>query len=188
MGDKLNELWRIALDQHGYVTTRDAVDAGVNKVYLVQLARGAEVPVLHRVAHGVYRFAENRIPVDQWDPYMLATLWPAGRGVLCCDTALQLHELCDVNPDKIHVAVPATYRVRRDGGGPYAIHRVDLAPDQLTCLEGIRIVTPVTAIEQGIAGHTPPHLLTQAIETVRARGLVPTDGLAHLQRRLNGTT
>jgi predicted transcriptional regulator of viral defense system len=47
---------------------------------------------------------------------MLAALWPAGRGVLSHDTALELHELCDVNPEKIHLTVPADYQPRRRGG------------------------------------------------------------------------
>ena len=41
---------------------------------LAQTDRGR----LHRAAYGVYRFPE--FPEDEFDPYVLATLWPAKRG------------------------------------------------------------------------------------------------------------
>lgn len=183
MGDVLDELWAVALDQHGYVTSKDATGAGVDPLNLVKLGgRGT----LRRVAHGVYRFSEDRIPVDEWDLYELATLWPAGRGVLSHDTALQLHEICDVNPAKIHVTVPRAYRVRKTGGESYEIHRVDLAPEELTWVEGVRIVTPSVAIAQGLATGTALHLLQQAIDSSAAKGLVPREVLDDLQGQLDG--
>lgn len=185
MGEHLDELWAMALDQHGYVTSRDAAAAGIDRQALVNLAHKGETPSLRRVAHGVYRFPEDRIPVDEWDAYALATLWPAGQGVLSHETALQLHDLCDVNPAKIHVTVPAKYRPRRKGAELYVLHRADLAEGEVTWLEGIRIVTPTLAIRQGIAIHTPLHLLRQALENARARGLASKEDLDALQTEMD---
>lgn len=47
---------------------------------------------------------------------MLATSWASGRGVLSHDTALDLHELCDINPAKVHLTLPPDYSPRRLGG------------------------------------------------------------------------
>lgn len=182
----MDELWAIALDQHGYVTSRDAAAAGIDSQTLVNLAHKGTTPSLRRVAQGVYRFPEDRIPVDEWDRYALATLWPAGQGVLSHETALQLHDLCDVNPAKIHVTVPAKYRVRRKGAELYVLHRADLAEGDVTWIEGIRIVTPALAIRQGIAVHTPLHLLHQAIASARARGLASPKDLDALQAQMDG--
>lgn len=115
---------------------------------------------------------------------MLATLWPAGRGVLSHETALLLHELCDVNPDRIHITVPPGYYPRRRGGGLYVVHRADLHDGELTWLEGIRIVTPARAIEEAVATGVPPHLVQQAIGTARRRGRAPVETLDHLADRL----
>jgi predicted transcriptional regulator of viral defense system len=188
MGENLDELWAIALDQHGYVTSRDAAGAGIDRQTLVNLAHKGATPSLRRVAQGIYRFPEDRIPVDEWDAYALAALWPAGQGVLSHETALQLHDLCDVNPAKIHVTVPVKYRARRKGAEPYVLHHSDLAERDITWLEGIRIVTPTLAIRQGIAIHTPLHLLHQAIATTRARGLARQTDLDQLQAQMDEGT
>lgn len=140
---------------------------------------------LERVAHGVYRFPQ--VPTTPLDPYMLATLWPAGRGVLSHDTALQLHELCDINPPRIHITVPtdpAEYRPKREGGELYEVHHEDLGEDELTWHEGIRIVTPATAIRQGIDTGVPLHLLRQAIDTARRLGRARRGDLDELERAL----
>lgn len=45
--------------------------------------------------------------------------------------ALAAFEVCDINPDRIHVTVPAARRVRRRGGDLYVLHQQDLADDQI---------------------------------------------------------
>lgn len=102
------------------------------------------------------------------------------------ETALQLHDLCDVNPAKIHITVPIRYRARRKGAEPYVVHHADLAERDITWHEGIRIVTPVLAIRQGIGIHTPLHLLHQAVGNARARGLAITKELDELQAMMDG--
>ena len=117
---------------------------------------------------------------------MLATLWPSGRGVLSHDTALELFELCDINPDKIHITLPAAhgYRPRRQGGEQYIVHHEDLAEADVTWHEEIRIVTPTVAIRQAIDSSVPVHLVRQAIETARRLGRVPRPQATALTKRL----
>lgn len=117
---------------------------------------------------------------------MLATIWPADRGVLSHDTALELHELCDINPDKIHITLPVShqYRPRRKGGDLYVVHHATLQADEVTWHEGIRIVTPVVSIQQAIAGTVPLHLIKQAMETASDLGKVRKKQLRQLEEQL----
>ena len=166
----LTLLREVAGAQHGYVTTLDAHGYGVAGTTLV---KAAERGRLHRAAYGVYRFPE--FPEDEFDPYVLATLWPAKRGVLSHETALQLQNLCDVEPEKIHITVSAGYRIRRRGGEAYVVHHEDLHERDLAWFEGVRIATPEKAIRQAIATAVAPHLVAQAIDTARKRGKLTKD-------------
>lgn len=175
----------LATTQYGFITAENLLSLGEDPVRLRQwVQRGG----LERVGHGIYRF--KQIPVTSLDPYMLATLWPSGRGVLSHDTALELFELCDINPDKIHITLPASrsYRPRRQGGERYIIHHEDLAEADVTWHEEIRIVTPAVAIRQAIDSAVPVHLVRQAIETAKRLGRAPPPQLAALRERLEGRT
>lgn len=161
------QLWEIALDQHGYVTSENARRLKINVVELGKLAHRSQ---LQRIGYGIYRFAQ--LPVTQFDAYMLAVLWTGGRGVLSHDTALELYELADVNPDKIHLTVPPGYRPRRRDGDLYTVHRQHLDAAQVRRFEGIPIVKPAVAIDQVIENGVAAHLVRQAIETARNRGQI----------------
>lgn len=76
---------------------------GVNTVELRKMATRGR---LERVAHGVYRLLT--FPRRQHDDLMLAVLWTGKRGVIGGQTALALYELCDANPRRIDLVVPAT--------------------------------------------------------------------------------
>lgn len=152
----------------GYVTAAQAAAAGIAHAHLVMMQRRG---TLERVSRGVYRLVH--FPVSPLAQYMQATLWPydrAGRvedrvrGVLSHETALALHELSDVAPPKVHITVPAGYRVQREVPAYLVVHRADLAPSEVTALEGMPIVTPERAIRDGIAAHLGPALLGQAID------------------------
>ncbi len=126
------QLLEVAQQQHGYVTSGDARALGVDPLRLQDLARCG---LADHVAHGVYRIA--LVPTGPLDQYMEATLWSqAGRGVICGPSALDLHGLCDVNPTKIHLSLPATYRPRRAVPSPYVLHRRELDAGDVTLLDG----------------------------------------------------
>jgi predicted transcriptional regulator of viral defense system len=169
------------MDQYGFITAENLRSLGGDPVRLRQWCQRGGI---ERVGHGIYRF--NQIPPSPNDPYMLATLWPSGRGVLSHDTALELYELCDINPDKIHLTLPPAYRYRprREDRQRYIVHHEGLADNEIVWHEGIRIVTPGVAILQGINTRVPAHLIRQAIETTRRLGRAPKATLGDLERRL----
>jgi predicted transcriptional regulator of viral defense system len=179
-GRVYTQLLERANERFGYVTPEDARTVGVDPLRLQDLARRQ---LAERVAHGVYRIP--LVPPTPLDQYMEATLWPQGvQGILSHETALDLHELCDINPAKIHLTVPARYRVRREVPKLYVLHHRGLDDADVTLHEGIPIVTPYRAILDGIEAHLGPRLLDQAIDTAARRGLLRRNELATVRRRL----
>jgi predicted transcriptional regulator of viral defense system len=179
-GRVYTHLFELAHDQYGYVTPEDARAAGIDPLRLQDLARRG---LAEHIDHGLYRIP--LVPPTGLDQYMEATLWPQGaQGVLSHGTALDLHGLNDVNPTRIHLTVPADYRVRRKVPKLYVLHHRDLDDADVTLHEGIAIVTPYRAILDGIEVHLGPRLLDQAVQNAAARGLLTRDQLADVKRRL----
>lgn len=177
-GEIYNTLFQTAAGQYGYVTIDDAREAGVDPHRLVVMAdRGG----LERVGHGVYHFPT--MPATGLEQFMEAALWPRpARGVLSHETALDLHNLCDVNPAKVHITVPARYRTNRQVPKLYVVHRRDLEPRDVTYHEGIPIVTPFRAILDGIETHLRRDLIDQAVDAARRRGLLRREELKLIER------
>lgn len=160
------DLWAIAAEQHGIVTTQQAEEMGVPSVEMRKLtARGA----LTRVGHGVYR--HTGVPADQWTE-LTATLANAGADAfLEGDTVLAMFDLALVNPSKIFVGTPR--RRRRAMPPPHTVvtFRPKVGEDDLTTYEGLRCVTVRRALIDGI-----PRLLGEralgAVTEAQRRGLI----------------
>lgn len=157
---KLERLREVALDQHGFITTAQAIEDGVSHAELSTMVARRRI---ERVAHGVYRVPQ--VAEAEYDQYQLAVLWTgAPEACLSHDTALEVWGVTDINPDRIHVSVARCRRLRRAGGERYVIHYEDLTSQQVTWWQGIRIVTVPTAIAQGIASGVPTYLIRQALD------------------------
>jgi len=166
-GRTFTSLLECAQRQYGYLTPDDARELDIDPTQLRLMA--ARHTLEHR-GHGLYRMP--MVPVTQLDAYMEAVLWTGRRGVLSHETALDLHELCDVNPSAIHLTVPRSFRTRKVVPAIYRLHRFDLDSAEIGWHEGIPIVTPERAILGGIEQALGWQLIDQAVETARARGLI----------------
>lgn len=179
-GKNFDKLALIAAEQQGLVAAADAREAGVDPHRLVDMERRGTI---ERVARGLYRF-----PLLDARPVLgqlaQATMWADRRGVLSHDTALDLYELCDVNPAQIHITIPASYRLQKPVPQLYALHKRDLEKGETTLFEGIPVVTPQRAILDGIEAGLRADLLRQAIDTARRRGQVRGPALARIRRQL----
>jgi predicted transcriptional regulator of viral defense system len=158
------QLQERALEQYGYVTTRDAELLGVPAWAVRQIAgRGG----LTRRGHGVYRFDD--VPTTGNDEFMEAVLI-AGEGAhLVGDAVLALHRLADVNPPRIRVGTAKRARMKV----PQTIQVVqkhDQAED-LTVYEGIPATTLARAIRDARGGVMTERLVAAAKEAA-ARGLL----------------
>jgi len=177
-GKVYKQLFELATDQYGFVTTDDAREMGINPHRLVVMSSRGD---LRRVSHGLYRF--GLIPSTMFDELMEATLWPRRLGVISHQTALDLWDLCDVNPAKVDVTIPRAAKIRRAVPAAYRVHVRDLVADDVTRREGIPVVGVKRAILDGIETHLAPHLIGQAIDTARGRGLLPSPDLDELMAR-----
>ncbi len=180
--DAAQRIYRIAEDQHGYFTARQAREAGVNPMAVVMMAgRGA----VERTSHGVYRvvrFPAGSPPLGQ---YVEASLWPHGtRGVISHESALALYEMSDANPSKLHITVPAKFRIRRKVPGYLVVHHADLQPHEIQPFEGIPVTAPERTIRDCHARHLPRALIRQAIDDARRHGLLTMRDAARLQDEL----
>ena len=176
----IDRMRSVAIEQYGYITAAQARDLGVSKAALSMLLKRERVS---RVAYGVYRIPQ--VPATERGRFMLATLWTgADEAALSHETALDAYGVCDVNPGQVHITVAKRRRIARGGGEGYAVHREDLAPEDLSWWEGIPTVTLRKAIAQCTDAGTPSYLLHQAIENGLARGMLLPDEAADLQTKL----
>ncbi|MGH2878499.1 MAG: type IV toxin-antitoxin system AbiEi family antitoxin domain-containing protein [Solirubrobacteraceae bacterium] len=169
------ELAEAAADRFGLLTVDDAKQAGYRPKTVVTLAERGQ---LERISRGVYRVPF--LPGGEMQAYMAAALWPQGvHGVLTNETALDLWDVSDVNPAKIHIAVPRAHRPQRDIPKAYVIHREDLDLADITAIEGVPVVRLARAIRQCAELHVGRDLLEQAVRHGRSRGLL--DAQEHQQ-------
>ncbi|MGO4246468.1 hypothetical protein AB4Y87_04575 [Paenarthrobacter sp. RAF54_2] len=155
----------IAYDNHGYVTTADAVSVGVPAVELPKLtARGG----LDHVGYGLYRMTD--IPPTDDDQFAEATLRAGDDAYLRGESVLAFLGLGDVNPTKITVgtgrrvrrAMPAYMKVTQARGGT-----------KVTRYRGIRAQQLSEALLECL-GRVPSTRLREAAVKARAEGLLTT--------------
>lgn len=174
------DLAEAAADKFGLLTLDDAKQVGYQPKTIVTLAERGQ---LERVSRGVYRVPF--LPGGEMQAYMAAALWPQGAaGVLTHETALDLWDVSDVNPAKIHITVPRAHRPQRDIPKAYIIHREDLDPADVTAIEGVPVVRLVRAIRQSAELHVGRDLLEQAVRHGRSRGLLSANEHERLAREL----
>lgn len=156
-----------AVEQHGYVTTRDARDLGIDPTQLRLLAARGR---LDHVARGVYR--ATVIPRGDHDDLAEAVAWTLGRGVVSHESALALYGLSEVNPSRVHLSVPRDNYPRAAGGDLYRLHRRDLAATDVTECEGIAVTTVEQTVRDCLAMGTDPYQLRMAIDGAQEQGLL----------------
>ena len=128
-----------ALDQYGYITTRDAAALGIPGIEVVKIAeRGG----LEHIAYGLYRFED--VPATDRDEFMEAVLRVGPGAFLMADAVLALHNLALVNPRRIRVGAPERVRAKLPDNIEAA--RLNVEPEALTRYEGIPATTVARAL------------------------------------------
>ncbi|MDN5634498.1 MAG: hypothetical protein L0G36_02505 [Brevibacterium sp.] len=155
----------IALDHYGYVSTKDAVDAGVPAVELPKLAaRGG----LENVAYGLYRVPD--VQPTRYDQFAEALLRVGEGAYLHGESVLAVFGLADVNPRRIKVAVRRRARPKL----PAFIELVQSKHDVRTTLyEGLESQAVADALLE-CRGRIEDERLRAAAEQARADGLLAT--------------
>jgi predicted transcriptional regulator of viral defense system len=163
----------LALDNYGYVTTKDAVEAGVPSVELPKLAaRGG----LENIAYGLYRVPD--VPPTRYDQFAEALLRAGEGAYLHGESVLALFGLADVNPRKIKVAVRRRARPKL----PAFIELTQVKGNVDTTLyEGLES-QPVADALLECRGRIETEMLLAAIKQARAEGLLTTGELQRVTK------
>lgn len=167
----------IALGEYGFITTKEAVAAGVPAVELRKLAaRGALV----NVAYGIYRVPDA--PASPFDQFAEALLRAGEGAYLRGDSVLALFGLADVNPRKIRVVAPKRTRAKLPAFMEVTASSRGEAPN-LTRYEGLLAMRVADAILD-CRGRIERGRLLEATRDARKEGLVTRTEYARLQREL----
>jgi predicted transcriptional regulator of viral defense system len=155
----------IALDHYGYVTTKDAAEAGVPAIELPKLAaRGG----LENVAYGLYRVPD--VLPTAFDQFAEALLRAGDGAFLFGESVLALFGLADVNPRQIKVAVRRRARPKL----PAFIVLTHVKGDvRTTRYEGLESQTVADAILE-CRGRIETDRLLDAAKQARKEGLLTT--------------
>jgi predicted transcriptional regulator of viral defense system len=173
------KLWRLAVDQYGFVTTRQAREIGVP---VVELAKLAHRGVLSNVAYGLYRM--NDIPITERDTFMAAVLRVGEDAYLRGESTLALYELASVNPRSVWVGTPQRTRAKHPSW--LNVVKRSLPVEDLTVFEAIPTVTAKRALLD-CRGRVMTERLLEAADRAVAEGLVLSRDRDRLFAALQGS-
>jgi len=171
--EAFERLYKIAESQQGFFTTKQAKASGYAEnthPYHVHVSNWA------REHRGIYRLAH--FPLTDHPDLAQWSLWSRNRkeetqGVYSHETALRLHELSDVNPTKLHMTVPPTFRRSGRIPGVLVLHYSDIPKSEIKEGQGFRYTRPLRTILDVMEENTVEHsFLRQAIRQALARGLI----------------
>jgi hypothetical protein len=166
-------LFEVAEEQQGFFTTKQAKAAGFAEnthPYHVQVGNWI------REYRGIYRLA--LFPAADRPDLVLWSLWSRNRneeveGVYSHETALNLYELSDVNPAKLHMTVPTDFRRNSDIPGILVLHYADLSEGDVQTAQGFKFTRPLRMILDLIeAGTVERAFIRQALRQSIDRGLI----------------
>ncbi len=162
--DLRRRLIALAASQSGYFTAAQALAAGYS--YAGQRYHAHRGNWL-RVDRGIYRLPEW--PATAHEDLVRWSLWSRGRAVASHDTALSVHELGDVNPARVHLTVPPSFRQRDEA---VVLHTGRLAAEEVEEHDGFRVTTPLRSLLDVAAGELDLDQLTRAVDDALRRGMV----------------
>jgi len=168
-----NQLFEIADRQQGFFTAKQAEKCGYNRSnFHLKLDSGEWT----QEERGVYRLA--RYPITERSELVLWSLWSRNiedvpRGVWSHETALDIHELSDVMPSKMHMTVPLDFRRRKEPPKLLRLYRGVLEDSDIEERQGYRVTTPIrTIIDCVTEGTVADNFIAQAVQQGLSRGLL----------------
>jgi predicted transcriptional regulator of viral defense system len=166
----MDELIAIAEENDGFVTSKQAREAGILDSVLVRLAQRGR---LERTARGVYRI--SHYPQARLSQYREAILWvKSSQGpsniALSHETALTIYGISDANPSRVNLTVPKGTRLRREQPKWIAIHHGDLQPEDVTIFEDLPVTTVSRTVRDILVTSGRTDIARQAIADARKEG------------------
>jgi len=160
----------LAHEQGGYFTTKQAKQAGYGYKHLDYHETAGN---FERICHGLYRLPT--VPRAEHDDLIRLALWSRNQkdlpqAVVSHESALVLHDLTELLPDRIHLTVPPAFR--KPAPRRCVLHKAILAPDDVEERAGFRVTTPFRTLRDAAVGSVSQEQLEKAVKDALARGLV----------------
>lgn len=181
--ERQKDLYRIAEAQGGYFTTKQAASLGYasnKRVYHVQVGNWL------REHRGIYRLA--LFPEPDRPDLILWWLWSRDRsdrpaGVYSHQTALSLHELTDVNPSRLDMTVPPSFRRGVPVPRILRLHYGYVSEAEQEVLFRVPLTNALrTILDVWEEGSLPRDILRQAFQQARSSGKITRKQAADLLR------
>lgn len=176
-----NKLFEMAKSQQGYFTARQAKASGYkDNTHPYHVRSGHWI----RVHRGIYRLAN--FPETERPDLIIWALWSSNRsgkieGVYSHQTALSIHGLSDVLPDKLYMIVPLSFRRNAPIPKILVIYRKQLSQDEVTFISGYFVTTPYrTLLDMIVEANISHELIFQAIKMASDRGIIARRALNQL--------
>ncbi len=177
-------LFEITEQQQGYFTAKQAAEVGYQ---LGSQAHHVKSGNWVRAERGIYRLA--RFPQSNEEQLVIYSLWSRNRsgepeGVYSHQTALSVHELSDVNPARLHMTIPVTFRRRAKPPKILVLHRASLDESEVEQRQGFAVTRPLRSISDLAATESVSQdIVAQALSEGRQRGLITARETSELRRR-----
>jgi predicted transcriptional regulator of viral defense system len=169
--DGQRDLYRIAEGQGGYFTAKQAASLGYTaskRNYHVGAGNWV------RELRGIYRLA--LFPAPARPDLILWWLWSRGhrdipQGVFSHRTALALHDLTDVNPAKLDLTVPPSFRKGSAIPRVLRLHYADIGRSETEIVENVPVTSALrTILDVWRENSLPESSLREAFEDARRLG------------------
>lgn len=173
-------LFAIAESQQGYFTSQQAEKCGIARSNFHHRIRSGEWA---KVIRGVYRLV--RYPLTVRDELVLWQLWSRDKqggpeGVWSHETALDIYDLCDVMPAKMHMTVPKRFRERAGMPKFLILHAQRLGKKDIIMQNGYWITTPLrTLLDVIMEESVTEDQIMKAVREASRRGILTASELEH---------
>jgi len=175
-----DRLFETAAGQSGYVTTKQAAEAGYSTHLLRKHIHAGRVT---RPQRGIYRLVH--FPASEHEELVTAWLWSEQAGVVSHQTALSLHGLSDVLPAQVHLTLPEAWRRRRlRVPAGVVLHHADVASEERSWFGPVPATSASRTLSDCAKSALSPELLRQGAQQALRRGLVTQSDLADVATAL----
>lgn len=159
--------------QAGYFSIDQARSAG----YSSQVLRHhCSTGRFERVRRGIYRL--SGFPTSAREHLVVLWLWSRQRGIFSHGTALTLHDLSDLLPERVHMTLPKSERSqRRSIPAGLVLHYAEVPDSDRVWHDYVPVTSPKRTMLDCIADSLSPELLEQALDQALARGLLDVSGV-----------